>query len=309
MSFRHKLDSAFERGKAKLNEFQANNNRPAPPVLSRPSNSSQPPPIPNSSKPGQSSAPAAVYWQPNFQTNGTVAEHFRHELGAHGWGNNESQNYTDLAANSFYTPDGKLVVRAIADSNLHQRYTSARLTSHQTLSRPRGFLSVIIQAPCAPGIWPAFWLLPADPFVWPTDGEVDIFESWNGDLVNHSCLHWGFFNGEDWNKHRVVETHVPTMPHNSHVFGFAWNQDTGKLVWYIDGSPVMKADIPPGIRPLADFRIIINVAMGGNVCGGILPADGSYDLVLSDMKMADSPTGGWGQFEQDWTHGKEGRAG
>lgn len=81
------------------------------------------------------------------------------------------------------------------------------------------------------------------------------------------------------------------------------------MVWYIDGAPVMKADIPSGTRPMADFRIIINVAMGGNVCGGQLPADGSYDLVLSDMKMVDSPLGGWGQFEQDCNRAKEGRAG
>ncbi|KAF2496985.1 concanavalin A-like lectin/glucanase [Lophium mytilinum] len=305
MSFRHALDSAFEKGKAKLNEFQANNNRP--PVPARP-HSNQPPPVPTSSKPG-SSAPAAAYWQPNLNASRAVTEDFRHELGDHGWGNNESQNYTNNPANSFYTPDGKLVVRAIADSNQQQRYTSARLTSHQTLSRPRGFLSVSIQAPCASGIWPAFWLLPADPFVWPTDGEVDIFESWNGDLVNHSCLHWGFFNGEDWNKHRVVETHVPSMPHSVHNFGFAWNQDTGKLLWYIDGAPVMKANIPPGTRPMADFRLIINVAMGGNVCGGKLPDNGHYDLVLSDLKMVESPAGGWDRFEQEWNQAQEGKAG
>ena len=74
------------------------------------------------------------------------------------------------------TPDGRLVIRAVANSaapSREQRYTSARLVCRQTLSRDRGVLTGFIVSPCAPGIWPAFWLLPREPFAWPTDGEID----------------------------------------------------------------------------------------------------------------------------------------
>lgn len=168
--------------------------------------------------------------------------------------------------------------------------------------------------PCATGVWPAFWLLPADPFKWPEDGEIDIFESWNGDCVNHSCLHWGHYNGEDWNKHKVKDTPMEDMPHRPHVWSFAWQEEEGRmdggrgrLMWYIDHVAVMKATIPRGTRRMEDFRIIINVAMGGNVCGGKLPADGVYDLQLSGLKMSDEPMGGWEQFEKDWTRAPEGK--
>jgi beta-glucanase (GH16 family) len=237
---------------------------------------------------------------------------FTEETGAHGWGNNESQNYTSSPENSFFTPDNKLVLRAIANSSSSgDKFTSARLFTHKKLDRQRGCLSAVITAPCAPGIWPAFWLLPADPFSWPNDGEIDIFESWNGDCVNHSCLHWGHYNGEDWNKHRVVETPIPSMGHEAHKFDLAWEQGEdgrgGRLVWYIDGNAVMKASIPEGTRRMSDWRIILNVAMGGNVCGGRLPANGVYDFVVHELKMEEGPSAGWGQFGVDWERTREGK--
>lgn len=217
--------------------------------------------------------------------------------------------YCDNPANSFHH-DNRLIVRALVQGG---GYTSARLTSHQTLSRPRGYLTATILPPTAEGIWPAYWLLPKDPFLWPNDGEVDIFESWNGDCVNHSCLHWGHFNGEDHDKHRVAETHLQDMARQPHTFGFAWIEEDGipdwrgRMVWYIDGRPVMKANIPPGTRRLEEFRILINIAMGGNVCQGKLPKDGYYDMVVSDLKMCEEPVGGWHGFEQAWNNTPEGK--
>ncbi|KAF2197618.1 concanavalin A-like lectin/glucanase, partial [Delitschia confertaspora ATCC 74209] len=287
----------------------------APPVPQHSKPATTPPPLPQ--HPSQHQLPSCppptnnAYWTAQFSPSIPVTHNFRHELGAHGWGNNESQNYTADPSNSFHTPDARLVVRAIAQNG---QYTSARLTSHQTLARRRGYLTATLIAPCASGIWPAFWLLPADPFTWPVDGEVDIFEAWNGDPVNHSCLHWGHFNGEDWNKHRVMETPVPDLgAGRPHTFGLAWIEEDGmpewrgRLVWYIDGRPVMKASIPQGTRRMEDFRILINVAMGGNVCQGKLPESGAYDLVVSDLKMCEEPVGGWSAFEMDWECAVEGK--
>lgn len=290
----------------------------APPIPqhSKP-HSPAPPPIPqnrptSNPPPPQTLPPASAekaYWKPSFNDAVPVTANFRHELGAHGWGNNEKQDYTAAPANSFHHSD-RLIVRALAQNG---NYTSARLTSHQTLSRARGFLSVTILAPCAEGVWPAFWMLPQDPFQWPGDGEVDIFESWMGDCVNHSCLHWGHYNGEDWDKHKVVKTQLHDMASQPHVFGFAWCEEEGvpgwrgRMVWYVDGRPVMKASIPMGTRRMEEFRLLINVAMGGNICKGALPKDGYYDLVVSELKMCEEPVGGWTQFESDWAGAPEGR--
>jgi hypothetical protein len=306
MPFQHTLEGLLNKGKAKVDEFTNHSPqsqpqyRPPPPIPT--STKPQRPSIPTSTKP--STSPTTPYWQAAFNPSTSISQIFQQETGAHGWGNNESQNYTTDSRNCFFTPDNKLVLRAIAEPSNENKYTSARLISHQKLDRQRGCLTAILTAPCAAGIWPAFWLLPSQPFTWPNDGEIDIFESWNGDCVNHSCLHWGHYNGEDWNKHRVVETAIPDMGQQAHCFELAWDQpensEGGRLVWYIDGRAVMKAEIPRGTRRISDWRIILNVAMGGNVCGGKLPADGRYDFVVHELKMSGEPVGGWERFESDF---------
>ncbi|EON66850.1 hypothetical protein W97_06252 [Coniosporium apollinis CBS 100218] len=263
-------------------------------------------------KPTQTDCPPPPpYWQPVFSPSLEVSQHFKHQLGDHGWGNNELQNYVASPQNSFHR-NGKLVLRAIADSSApRDKYTSARLTSHQTLGRQRGYLTATITAPCASGIWPALWLLPSEPFKWPEDGEVDIFESWNGDYMNHSCLHWGHYNGQDHDKHRACETRMPHMSHaEGCTFALAWEQPEdgqgGRMVWYIDGRAVMKATIPQGTRRMEDWQVIINVAMGGNVTQGQIPRDGSYEFVVHSISLHEEPSGGWAKFERDWRSAKEG---
>lgn len=210
-------------------------------------------------------------------------------------------------ANQSSTPQGHLVIRAIANNaspSLDQRYTSARLVSRQTLARDKGVLTAVLVAPCADGIWPAFWLLPQEPFSWPVDGEIDIAETWNGDRENKSCLHWGFHH--EPHKHRVLGTSIPDMHCRPVRYDFAWDQPDGRpgqgrLLWYIDGRPVMKAEIPEGTRPMRDMTVLLNVAMGGNVCQGKTPADGSYDYVVHTLLMADElEGGGWDRFHRDW---------
>lgn len=204
------------------------------------------------------------------------------------------------------TQDNSLVLRAIAYSSAHkpeQRFTSARLVSKRTLGRDRGVLTGVIQSPCADGVWPAFWLLPKEPFTWPDDGEIDISETWNGDHENKSCLHWGHHHEPQ--KHRVLKTKIHDMSARPVRYDFAWDQPGGKpghgrLMWYIDGKPVMKMTME-GKRPIKDFTILLNIAMGGNVCGGKVPADGQYDMVVHDLHMADDLAfGGWARFEADW---------
>lgn len=267
-----------------------------------------PPQIPFSTKPTASSAsapPAETYYRLDTSPVNPVSQEIKHELGDWGWGNNELQNYTDRPANSFHTDSNSLVLRAIIDSTRQgsDRYTSARLRVKHTLARQNGYLEATISAPSAGGIWPAFWLLPSEPFNWPVDGEVDIMESWNGIPTNHSCLHWGKFEGADMKKHIVQETTINDIP-NRHVYGFAWTQppsgEGGRCLWYIDGRAVMKADRPAGTRRLEDFQVILNIAVGGNVNQGVTPADGQYDMVVYELKMCESVPGGMDRFEADW---------
>jgi beta-glucanase (GH16 family) len=299
----------LDKATAKIQEELRKNNINIPGSSSSSSASpAGPPPVP-ANKPSFGSAPppppAQPYFQANFSPEVPVNSQVKHEQGDWGWGNNELQNYTDSPENSFHTPHG-LVLRAIAGQG---KYTSARLRVHHTLARQNGYLEATISAPSARGIWPAFWLLPSEPFNWPVDGEVDIMEHWNGETENHCCLHWGHFHGEDMAKHKVCETNIPQIT-SAHTYGFAWDQppggEGGRMIWYIDGRPVMKASRPAGTRRLEDFQVILNIAVGGNVNKGAVPADGVYDMCVHELKMSESVPGGQGRFESDWGFTTEG---
>ena len=151
---------------------------------------------------------------------------------------------------------------------------------------------------------------PAEPFQWPNDGEVDISESWNSDPTNHTCLHWGFFTPQDSQKHRVIETPLPGLNQRPVKFEFAWQQDdntgTGRMMWWIDGNPVMKAEIPPGLRRMRDWCVIINIAMGGNVNQGRAPNEGSWDMVIHEVRLNETPDGGWQRMDGAWGHTPDG---
>ncbi|KAI1824754.1 glycoside hydrolase family 16 protein [Xylaria intraflava] len=296
--------------------------QPAPPQPNYSSRPGGPPPIPLHSRPPASPAAAhaspGVYWRLNPSPSIPVSQEFNQKQGhgdPWGWGNNELQNYTAAGVNSFHTHDNKLVLRAISQPqhpDPEARYTSARLVSRATLGRRDGCLTAWLTLPCAEGIWPAFWLLPREPFVWPHEGEVDIAESWNGDCENHSCLHWGFYSPEDAQKHLVRATRIPDMPSRAIRFDFAWqcsgtavrgdgkSAGGGRLMWYIDGRPVMRNLMPAGTRPIEDWTVLLNIAMGGNVCQGKTPRDGAYDMVVHGLQMSEAPDGGWARFDHDW---------
>jgi hypothetical protein len=108
---------------------------------------------------------APAFRPPCFSGAGALADSFKHELGAHGWGNNELQNYVDGGHCSFVNSDVSvsssgsgsgghpLVIRAHAQSEAG-RFESARLRSKFTLAdgpggATRGYLWAKITAPVA----------------------------------------------------------------------------------------------------------------------------------------------------------------
>lgn len=196
------------------------------------------------------------------------------------------------------------MIRAINQPTTSPPVTSGRLVSRTRLTHPRGRLSATLSLPSASGVWPAFWLLPSEPFSWPGDGEIDIAETWNGSGKNHSCLHWGFYTPQDTNKHRVRESSIKgrALIH----YDFYWDEPARKLVWVIDGKPEMRALLPSGLRPLSDWKILLNVAMGGNVCQGQVPSEGTYDMVVHSIELAQIQDK---TIERYWADAPEGKAG
>ncbi|RFU75195.1 glycoside hydrolase family 16 [Trichoderma arundinaceum] len=236
-----------------LNRFKQEFNH----IVAESGTASKPPPVPPH-PPSEPPFRGEVYWKPQFHPNVAVSHEWEAKIGngPDGWGNQEVQFYTAEPQNAFHTPEGMLVIRALANNSAplpEHRYTSARLVSKQALGRDRGVLTATILSPCAEGIWPAFWLLPREPFSWPTDGEIDIAETWNGDHENR--------------------TRIPDMHCRPVRYDFAWEQPNG---------------VPGQGRMIWDMTILLNVAIGGNVCGGKTPRNGYYDMVVYSLSMVKS---------------------
>ena len=204
-------------------------------------------------------------WVDEFNGPSIDTDIWTHELGNSGWGNNESQNYTADAANS-YIEDGNLVIKAIQTAS--EQYTSARMITKDKKEWQYGRVDIRAKLPEGQGIWPAIWMLGAniDDQDWPACGEIDIME-----LVGHEpntvhgTAHWG--NVGSPSVFRGQSTIDPDGFQDSyHVFSIVWT--TSKVQWLVDEAVVKTIDPTttagynyPFNQP---FFMILNVAVGGN---------------------------------------------
>ena len=106
--------------------------------------------------------------------------------GVNGWGNQESQFYTDRPENVSLDGQGNMVITARRESFQGFNFTSSRINTRENFDQQFGRFEARIQMPGGRGLWPAFWMLGAnievepddDPntVIWPFPGEIDITE-------------------------------------------------------------------------------------------------------------------------------------
>lgn len=145
-------------------------------------------------------------------------------------------------------------------------YTSGMVTTGRdshNLSEPvrfafqYGFAEIRAKAPGGKGLWPAFWLLPADNTSKP---EIDVMEI-IGDqpgTVNMS-LHYLDLNGV---ADRVANTcDATSYTDDWHTFGVDW--EPGSITWYIDGVACWQFADASHV-PAKPMYLLINLAVGGD---------------------------------------------
>ncbi|MGB0878980.1 MAG: family 16 glycosylhydrolase [Polaribacter sp.] len=206
-------------------------------------------------------------WEDDFNTDGTPdATKWTYDLGAGGWGNGESQTYTNNAEN-VKVEGGSLKIIAKANGG---GYTSARLKTQGLYAFTYGRVEVRAKLPAATGTWPAIWMLGANfPTVgWPASGEMDIMEQTGQDKNTVlSTLHYpGNFAGNGPSESTAI-TNASSEFHNYTV---EWT-DTS-IQFYLD-DVLFHTFANNSTTPFnADFFLILNVAMGGTLGGTIDPA-------------------------------------
>ncbi|MGG7663078.1 glycoside hydrolase family 16 protein [Dyadobacter sp. BHUBP1] len=210
-------------------------------------------------------------WQDEFNTPGKPdATKWSYDLGDHGWGNNELENYTDKIENA-KVENGNLVITAIKEPSGKQQYSSARLVSKGKADFTYGKFEIRAKLPKGRGTWPAIWMLASGKDYgnkgWPDNGEIDIMEhvGFDQDRV-HGNIHTKAFNHAiKTNKGNNVI--VAGLSEDFHVYTCEWTPETVTIL--VDGNAyfTFKKEASyqwpewPFDKP---FHLILNVAVGGN---------------------------------------------
>lgn len=210
-------------------------------------------------------------WQDEFDYSGKPdAAKWSYDLGDHGWGNNELENYTDKLENA-RVGNGNLVITAIKEASGKQLYSSARLVSKGKGDFLYGKFEIRAKLPKGRGTWPAIWMLASGGDYgnkgWPDNGEIDIMEyvGFDQDRV-HGNIHTKAFNHAiKTNKGNNVV--VNGLSEDFHVYSCEWTPE--RITIMVDGNayftfrkeaayqwPEWPFDKP--------FHMILNIAVGGN---------------------------------------------
>jgi beta-glucanase (GH16 family) len=193
------------------------------------------------------------------------------DLGGSGFGNNESQSYTDGNKNAYLDGRGNLVIEARKEKTtgadgIIKEYSSARLKTDQSFSQTYGKFEARLKMPKGQGVWPAFWMLGKNITKegWPKCGEIDILEF----LGHQTKVAYGTLHGPGFSGGASIQGKFdsPTgLDEGFHVYGVEW--DPEEIRWYLDGKQFHKvhADDVGADGWVFDQPqfFILNLAVGG----------------------------------------------
>ena len=235
-----------------------------------------------------------IVWQDEFDGASLDINKWSHEVGGHGFGNNELQYYTDDSSNSF-VDNGLLHIRAkyepagIGSPNNLRNFSSARLRTVGKGDWQYGRIDVRAKIALGQGIWPAIWMLPSDWIYggWPKSGEIDIMEHVGHDEGRiHGSVHTDSYNhiiGTQRTNSKLIKD-VKTL---FHIYSIEWSEQ--KIDFFIDDTLhyTFQNDFSNDFRtwPFNErFHLLLNVAVGGNWPGPpnnttVFPQDMEVDYV------------------------------
>jgi hypothetical protein len=211
----------------------------------------------------------SLVWFDDFNTDGvpdTTKWTYDIGRGSNGWGNNESQYYTNRADN-IKVEKGVLKITAKKENYQGASYTSARLKSQGKFDFKYGRVEVRAKLPEGGGTWPAIWMLGANfsTVGWPNCGEIDIMEHvGNNQNKIHGTLHYPGNSGGNGNGNTIAIANVSTT---FHVYEMEWTSTTIKF--FVDGTQFHSFTNSSNVPFNHNFFLILNVAMGGSFGGNI----------------------------------------
>jgi beta-glucanase (GH16 family) len=231
--------------------------------------------------------PWTEVWADEFDgAAGTAPDPTRwsHEIGGHGWGNQELQLYTDRPENAALDGAGHLVITARREDRDGRAFTSARLTTKGKFQQRYGRFEARLRLPVGKGMWPAFWMLGSGTgdgsaggnAGWPERGEIDIVEGRGAQPWRVSgAVHGPGYSGGNALVGGYEAPGRADLTADFHRFAVEW--EPGEVRFFVDDQQyhsVRATRLPASGRWVFDhdFFLILNLAVGGNFGG---PPDGT----------------------------------
>ncbi|MDO1583747.1 DUF4214 domain-containing protein [Rhizobium oryzicola] len=185
------------------------------------------------------------------------------------------RTYRGFGVDPFSVSDGVLNIHAERASAAVQaatglQYTSGMISSRGSFSQLYGYFEMKAELPAGKGVWPAFWLLPADGS-WPP--ELDVIEA-VGD--RSTIYHTAHSNSTGKHTQTAVASWAGDITAGMHTYGVLWTKD--QLVWYLDGSEVFRTATPPDMNK--PMFLLANLAIGG-----YWPGNPDASFTGADMKI------------------------
>ncbi len=168
--------------------------------------------------------------------------------------NGELQFYSDssVGVNPFSIQNGVLDITASPGSNpLGLPYNSGAITTQSSFSQLYGYFEVRAEMPAGQGLWPAFWLLPADGS-WPP--ELDVFEVLGNDPTT---LYFSTHSQTQATQGTTLK--VADVSQGFHTYGVMWTPT--EVDMYIDGKEVAVMNTPADMNK--PMYMLVNLAVGG----------------------------------------------
>jgi beta-glucanase (GH16 family) len=222
-----------------------------------------------------SSDPWRLVWSDEFNYSGLPdPTKWGYDVGGHGWGNKELQNYTARRKENARVAGGRLIIEARRDGSKSNMYTSVRLVSKGKGDWTYGRFEVRAKLPSGRGTWPAIWMLPTLKSYgnggWPDNGEIDIMEhvGFDPDVVHGSVHTKAYYHSIGTQK--TAKIPVPTSRTGFNVYAVEWTPQ--KIRWYINDRHYFTFKNERLTDRAADykqwpfdkpFHLILNVAVGG----------------------------------------------
>jgi beta-glucanase (GH16 family) len=184
-------------------------------------------------------------------------------------GTGELEYYADDALDF---QNGHLLLRAEHRSMEGFEYTSGMISSHDKFSCKYGYIEIRAKMPSGAGLWPAFWLLPANGD-WPP--EVDVLEVPGQTPYVVYMTNW-WLNDSDVPSKASESYSGPDFSAGFHTYAIDWNSD--RIIWYVDNVERFRSS---SHIPQERMYILATLAVGGDWPGPpdpTTPFPSYYDL-------------------------------